>query len=244
MHKVLIMKRYIIYMHIFPNGKKYIGMTSKKPNQRWEGGTGYTKEHQPVMYNAIQKYGWENVKHEILYRDLTYEEALDKEMELIAYYKTNCKKYGDDFGYNMTDGGDGNKGHTVSKEHRQKLSKLFKGKTGSLCCNSKPVICDGVRYASLTEFKTQNNVKGAIHSWLNGTKGMPKEWYDKGLRYVDRDNSVIYCQAKPWSRKLKYDNKIFNTQRELAEYLGVSAALICKWDKKGLLSQKGIERIE
>jgi hypothetical protein len=30
MRKVLIMKKYIIYMHIFPNGKKYIGMTSKK----------------------------------------------------------------------------------------------------------------------------------------------------------------------------------------------------------------------
>lgn len=66
-------KNFCVYKHTFPNGKMYIGITSKTPNNRWENGTGYTKQHQPVMYYAIQKYGWNNVKHEILFTDLTEE---------------------------------------------------------------------------------------------------------------------------------------------------------------------------
>lgn len=238
------MKKYIVYMHIFPNNKKYIGITCKKPNTRWENGAGYNKIHQPVIYNAIQKYGWENVEHKILYTNLTFQEACQKEIELIALYKTNCKKYGNDYGYNMTDGGDGTRGHIVNQEARKRISQSRLGKTGIECCNSKPVICDGVYYNSLTEFKEKNKVKGAIHAWLNGTKGMPIEWYNKGLRYVDRDDNIIYCQEKPWSYIIQYDNKIFNSQKELADYMNVSSACICKWFKNGIAEQKGIKRIK
>lgn len=72
-------KKYIVYVHIFSNNKKYFGITSKKPNARWENGSGYSEKRQPVMYNAIQKYGWENIEHKILHTDLTFEEANQKE---------------------------------------------------------------------------------------------------------------------------------------------------------------------
>ena len=71
---------YIVYMHVFPNNKKYIGITSKKPKQRWESGTGYRT--QSLMYRAIQKYEWDNIEHKILYINLTKEEAEQKEIEL------------------------------------------------------------------------------------------------------------------------------------------------------------------
>ena len=100
-------KKFCVYVHKFPSGKLYIGITSKIPKKRWQNGTGYDKEHQPVMYNAIQKYGWENVQHIILFDNIIFEEACSKEQELIKKYKTNCKRYGDKYGYNMTDGGGG-----------------------------------------------------------------------------------------------------------------------------------------
>lgn len=31
-------ENYTVYMHRFPNGKVYIGMTSKKPEDRWKRG--------------------------------------------------------------------------------------------------------------------------------------------------------------------------------------------------------------
>lgn len=45
---------YKVYMHIFPNGKKYIGITSQSLKDRFDGGYGYQT---PIMRNAIRKYG-------------------------------------------------------------------------------------------------------------------------------------------------------------------------------------------
>ena len=64
---------YIVYMHIAPNNKKYIGITKEKnPKERWRKGKGYwTNEH---FTSAINKYGWDNIQHIILYKELTKEQ--------------------------------------------------------------------------------------------------------------------------------------------------------------------------
>lgn len=183
------------------------------------------------MYNAIQKYGWENIKHEILFEGLTYEEANAKEMELIAKYKTNCRRYGDAYGYNMTDGGDGTKGHALSEESKAKMIAAHLGKTGKECPNSKVVICDGVEYDSLTEFRNKNNVSKNVSAWLSGKVTMPKYWYDKGLYYKDQDVSVIRCREKQEYDIFVFDGKTFNGQIELSQYLNISPATLCDWIK-------------
>lgn len=75
---------YKVYKHTFPNGKVYIGITSLEPKKRWANGAGYRDNKR--MYNAIKKYGWDNIKHEILFTDLTQEQAYEKEITLIAEY--------------------------------------------------------------------------------------------------------------------------------------------------------------
>lgn len=63
------MKKYFLYKHTFPNGKVYIGITSRSdPEQRWLKGRGY--QTQTLMYNAIKFYGWDNIKHEILFSNV------------------------------------------------------------------------------------------------------------------------------------------------------------------------------
>ena len=55
---------YSVYIHIFPNGKKYVGV-SENINKRWGTfGLPYVKNIE--MYKDILKYGWENIKHEII----------------------------------------------------------------------------------------------------------------------------------------------------------------------------------
>lgn len=90
---------YKVYKHTFPNGKVYIGITSQKPKSRWANGKGYQDNKR--MYNAIKKYGWNNIKHEILFTGLTQEQAFEKEIELIAEYDST--KF--DKGYNISHGG-------------------------------------------------------------------------------------------------------------------------------------------
>lgn len=47
-------REYSVYMHRFPNGKVYIGITKYPVKHRWARGEGYS--HQPV-YKAIKKMG-------------------------------------------------------------------------------------------------------------------------------------------------------------------------------------------
>lgn len=110
-------KCYKVYIHKFPNNKNYIGITKQKLEKRWQNGLGYLGQ---FVYNAIKKYGWDNIKHEVLYENLSKEEAEQKEIELISKYKSNLKE----FGYNIANGG--NCSDTISEETRQKLrlSKL------------------------------------------------------------------------------------------------------------------------
>ena len=111
---------YSVYKHTCPNNKVYIGITSREPNKRWRSGKGYiNNEH---FYNAIQKYGWNNIKHDVLFINLTQQQAELKEIELIKQYKSNQREYG----YNILEGGNVSNG--VTEEGRKKISEKNKGK--------------------------------------------------------------------------------------------------------------------
>lgn len=89
-------------MYTSPSNKKYIGLTKRTLVER-AGTNGQKYQDQPAIWRAIKKYGWENFQKEILYSNLTKEEAGLKEREMISLYRTNEKE----FGYNLTDGGEG-----------------------------------------------------------------------------------------------------------------------------------------
>ena len=117
-------RKFIVYRHTCPNNKVYIGITCNSPNRRWRKGKGY--HHNNHFTNAIKKYGWDNIKHEILYKNLTKEEAEQKEIELITKYNLTDRRKG----YNSSIGGGlSSLGHKVSKEARNKISQNNKGKT-------------------------------------------------------------------------------------------------------------------
>ena len=115
------MKKWFVYKHTCPNGKVYIGITCKKRlNDRWEKGTGYAKC--TYFNHAIKKYGWNNIKHEVLLEDIDKNHAVYAEKYLIRWYKMH------NICYNLTDGGDGVSGMKMSEETKLKISKANKGK--------------------------------------------------------------------------------------------------------------------
>lgn len=107
-------------MHTSPSNKVYIGITSQEPLKRWGNGSNYSK--QKYFYAAIKKYGWKNIKHEILFSNLTEEEAKQQEIELIAKHKSTDRNYG----YNLTLGGDGVKGYVPTEETKQRTKATMK----------------------------------------------------------------------------------------------------------------------
>lgn len=114
---------YTVYRHITPNGKIYVGITQQSPQRRWQNGFGYVDNQH--FYRAIKKYGWNNIKHEILYTDLSAEMAYEIEKDLISKYKSNDSTYG----YNKSIGGEsGNAGVKMSEEQKEKLKKVNTGR--------------------------------------------------------------------------------------------------------------------
>ena len=113
------MNDYMVYRHTAPNGKMYVGITKLKPEHRWNEGRGYYK--QPKFFNAINKYGWDNFKHEILLDNLTIEQAELAEKLFIGYWSLTNQECG----YNIDGGGKLNK--YVSDETRKKMSIAHSG---------------------------------------------------------------------------------------------------------------------
>ena len=112
--------KYKLYVHIFPNGKRYVGITSQRLNDRWRNGKGY--KNSQYLENALNKYRWEEVENVVLFENLTKEEAEAKEIEFIRKYKSNNRQYG----YNIQNGG--KTYGTLSQEIRTKISESKKGK--------------------------------------------------------------------------------------------------------------------
>lgn len=72
---------YIVYCHTFPDGRRYVGITSKKPEKRWKRGLGYYP--QTPMRQAIAKHGWGSISHEVLFSGLPWKHAKALEIKLI-----------------------------------------------------------------------------------------------------------------------------------------------------------------
>ena len=121
--------KWFVYKHTnLVNGKVYIGITHDI-KKRWSnnGRQYWSNRH---FKQAIEKYGWDGFLHEIVYENISYEEACSHEIELIAKYNACDREYG----YNKSPGG-GNPlvihrgenhhfyGKKLSGEHRKKLSE-------------------------------------------------------------------------------------------------------------------------
>ena len=84
-------KKWKLYKHTTPNGKVYIGITSQKNiNRRWKNGYGYSRH--PYFNKAIEEFGWNNIKHEVLFENLSKEEADLLEQMYISLYDSNNKE--------------------------------------------------------------------------------------------------------------------------------------------------------
>ena len=127
-------RKYTVYIHRNKiNNHAYIGKTHNI-NERWRRNGVYYQQQdkngkyqQPVFAYALKKYTWDGFEHIIFAENLTEQEAGHIEKILIAIFKTNICKYNKPhYGYNMTDGGEGASGRTISEETRKLMGKIAK----------------------------------------------------------------------------------------------------------------------
>lgn len=167
-------ENYCLYMHTTPSGKVYIGITCREPLKRWKNGKGYSGS--PHFDNAIKKYGWDNIKHEVLLTGLTKKSACEMEKCFIQMYdSTNPAK-----GYNSTFGGD--EGLKITKETRKKISeanKIVYSDPKRRHEMSKRMI--GYKHSEEAKKKMSESHKGLTHvasdEWKKNISHSLKEYY-------------------------------------------------------------------
>lgn len=242
-----MINNYIVYRHTCPNGKVYIGITGELPSKRWNGGNGYIQNKH--FYRAIEKYGWQNIRHEILLDSLTKDEACQKEIELIAEYKSNNPKYG----YNISCGGEsGNAGVIASEETRQKMSVAHTGannaffgkkhseetkKKLSIANTGKPSPFKGKKTTEETRKKQSECKRGEKNPMYGKRFTQSQEAHDNFMAYVETRD---YSSGKnPKARKVcQYSIngelvKVWDCIKEASEYIGVTYSCLIKYMKIG-----------
>jgi len=114
---------YTVYCHVFPNGKRYVGITKCSTSKRF-GLHGGRYKTCPLVARAIEKYGWAKVTHEVLDVAECKDEAENKERYYIALFNTTDPR----FGYNVLPGGDVSN-NAATPEMRYKLGNGQRGRS-------------------------------------------------------------------------------------------------------------------
>ena len=200
---------YTVYQHKNKiNGKIYIGITSQKPEQRWRNGEGYKSS--PHFYSAIQKYGWDNFEHNILFVELTKEQACLKEQELIKEFNSTNREYG----YNSTSGGDI---FVMNEETKQKISQALMGNQNNLghSCSEekKKKISEAQKGREFTEEHKQKLSEAAKNRHVPCSEEKKQTLKEKSHK------KPVYCEEL---------NKVFESVQECGRQLGIPATNITK----------------
>ena len=165
---------YTVYAHRnLKNGKSYIGMTSRKPNERWRSGKGYKNNLR--MWKDIKESNWNtDWEHNIIGKFEDKQEALNiEEMFIwlfdstndgynISTYDRNSYKRTDKTRRKNSEAHTGEKHPMYGKHHsedtKRKMSEAHKGK---IYANTKPILQFSksgdfiAEYPSLTEASRQ-----------------------------------------------------------------------------------------
>jgi len=137
----------LIYKFTSPSNKMYIGKTVQSFSKRMYGhkakNSGCT-----ALKNAINKYGWNQMKREIVEENIPEDQLNDRERYWIKTYNTITPH-----GYNLTDGGDGGSLSDITRdrieESTQKSTIAKNGYRGYVYCN------DGLFYPRVRINKSQ-----------------------------------------------------------------------------------------
>ena len=218
-------RHWIIYMYTFPNNKRYIGKTCRlmSKRQRDDLWTGYKRCI--LLWNAIQKYGVENIKQDILFEDdMTDVEASRLEQICILIFKCNANRFSNpSYGYNLTDGGDGVSGVKRQDEaHMKQVRKMIDSRKGCKLTDEHKrklsIAHTGLKIGSMSE-STKRKI-----SIANSKENMSEE--TRLRRSNSKKKQVIAVH------KITHEYIIFDSASDAANYFNVRPSAVSRWCNK------------
>lgn len=214
----------LIYMYTSPNGKKYVGQTVRLEKR--------IKQHATQAFNpkcaaydcafhrAIRKYGLDNFKFEILEEDIPRDKLDEREI----YWINKMQSFGSN-GYNMTLGGNGNKGRIWTEEMRKHASesKIGQGK--------------GKIISEEQKLKISIANKGKSHPRSEETRKKISEHNARAHRVP-----IMFLNSGVYHGKEFYPGLSFDCVKACADYFGVKINTMSNI-KKGLYNKNANMKI-
>ena len=208
--------RYSVYKHTnLSNGKSYVGVTSMKPEKRWNGGLGYKK--QPKFFRAILKYGWDGFSHEIL--AVCDDEYVAYQTEVVLIKEFDCISNG----YNVAKGG-----RDMSCAFERKAVDKYSLDTGNLIC-TYPSATEAAEDVGASDSHISECCNG-IHKTAAGFR-----WAYHGMPYKNPTRCYRYAKIEKVDPRTWEVVAVYDSQKDAAKAAGVSKALInlcCKGKQK------------
>lgn len=211
------MNSYSVYLHITPSKKVYVGITSQTNiNRRWQNGEGYRTQKR--FYRAIQKYGWENIEHRILFSGLTKQEAEEKEIQLISQFdSTSCEH-----GYNCENGG--NCTGTHSEETKRKISVAQLGEKNHMY--GKHSWCYGKKHSPEHIEKNRLSHMGQPSYWKG--KQLPEETKAKMRKPKTEEHKRKLSEARSVPVICIETGEVFSSGKAAGDAMGISRGSIAR----------------
>ena len=186
-----------VYVHIVPkelsgydHDKYYVGVTSRDVKERWHGGSNYNGQ---VFYNAIKKYGWGNIEHEIVAENLTKDEAYEFEKTMIKALNSANKNYG----YNVSEGGEGGNKKEVKPVKQYDKNGVFIEIYQSAAEAARSIGCDRTNITHAC--KTHGLAHGYMWRYENDEEPQPyRRKTQKTVIQTELDGTFV---NKYWSLK-------------------------------------------
>ena len=231
------MKEYVVYKITNKiNNKIYIGVTNNT-KLRWSAnGSQYrdtSKEgNRRPFWNAIKKYGWDNFEKEVIIRNLTKEQAYEKEVQMIKIFNSTNRN----IGYNLSPGGNGGviykehprgmlgKKHTLENNIRQKEfmsnkqnNPMFNGKTVWGKTHPHPKGMKGKSHSEEKRRQISETLKRKGHAQKKVKAKLP----DGKIVIYDSLNSCCkelgLCTTSPMTIKLLKTNEPYKMRGNIAK---------------------------
>lgn len=202
------------------NSKIYIGQTIRTLNDRIYDHFRYrNKKYKSAIKSAIDKYGEENFKVEVICETNSIIELNELEEKYINYFNSLSP-----FGYNLKHGGDNKK---LSNETKEKISKSKKGKPNNSSFKFKKGMAPW-----------NKNTKGLQTSWCKGLKVPKISKALKGIKKSEYHRQNLSKSKKKWYKNNRHSqskyvlwidrNIIFESATDAAIYLGCKQAHISR----------------
>lgn len=165
-----------LYVILFPNGKRYFGITSRTLHERWRDHLSDARRRCRPIHMALRKYSERTSIFTLAFGSRDY--ILSLEISAIRIFQTRDRR----FGYNVSVGGDSNPmmdnphtpesrakisaagtGRVHSLEHRAKISLALKGKPLSPERKAKVI-------AATIDAMARPDIRAKISAGLKGKK--------------------------------------------------------------------------